>query len=234
MTGLRLVDAGIKGKGLQHLRDIGLLVPETDPFADLDDVIVCLEDPSRWDLSPQWIIRPSPVVPENQAPLLSGLFPSHVLSDPKDIQATVERLRAELYSDATVTRLSLAGISSPRLVFLLQPYLVAAISGIAHVVLSQDPRITWTTGPLAPLAEGKFSGYSLTVRGLPTPWVVRGSANHAPQIALNRTSLLRAAAGLNVARNLAQSSEIEWLVTVSGAFYGLQCQPLTGSLYRDV
>jgi hypothetical protein len=232
MTGLRLKDSGIKGKGLQRLKNIGLLVPETDSFTDADEAVACLEDSSRWDLAPKWIIRPSPVVPEDQAPLLSGLFPSQVLSNPEEIGVAAERLK-EPYSDATVTQLSLAGISSPKLVFLLQPYLIAAISGIAHVVSAQDPSVTWTTGPLAPLAEGRESGYSLTVRGVPTPWVVRGPASHASQIASNRTSLLRAAVGLNVARNIVQPSEIEWLVTASGVFYGLQCQPLTESLYHN-
>jgi hypothetical protein len=229
MTELRLADAGIKGLGLQRLSDIGLLVPPTKLLSSLEEIEHYLRSRSESDSGGKWILRPSPVVREEYAPLLSGMYPSYVISDHEDVRPILDRMKTDMASDATDARLALAGLANPRLVFLIQPYLDAAISGIAHVEPSKDPRVIWTTGPLAPLAEGEVSGYPLTVRGAPASWVVRALPEHASYIVLNRAWLMRAVAGLNVARELAHPSEIEWLVTRSGAFYGLQCQPLGGS-----
>jgi hypothetical protein len=233
MTELRLMDAGIKGLGLQRLSDVGLLIPPTEQLSSLEEVDRYLRSQFMRDSEGKWIIRPSPVVREDYAPLLSGMYPSYVISNHKDVRQILDCMKADMQSDATDTRLSLAGLENLRLVFLVQSYLDAAISGIAHVLPSMDPRVIWTTGPLAPLAEGKVSGYSLTVRGLPTSLVVRALPEHASYIVLNRALLIRAVASLNVARKLVDPSEIEWLFTRSGTFYGLQCQPLGGSKHVE-
>jgi hypothetical protein len=101
MTELRLADAGIKGLGLQRLSDIGLLVPPTKLLSSLEEVEHYLRSQSESDSRGKWILRPSPVVREEYAPLLSGMYPSYVISDREDVRPILDHMKTDMASDAT-------------------------------------------------------------------------------------------------------------------------------------
>jgi hypothetical protein len=215
---------GSKARGLIQMAELGIAIPPTRVSSDLDGAIAFLGDAENWSTTRCWIIRSSPDIDPTLDPAVSGLYPSAVVHSPADVEEVIDGLRQDLESRAISERLAWAGITTPRVAFLIQPYLCPRISGIAHIPLSGDIHISWVEGHLSTIAGGFRSGNSLYFQGTPNILLSYGPSGERSLVSHHRVPLVRAALALNLLRKVPGPREVEWLVTPELIFYGLQIQ----------
>ncbi len=228
------VHGGVKWAGLRLARSRGLNTPEM-LLLESDDA-AGEGDGARLPADPEavgWIIRPSPAVHWHDAPAVSGLFESRVFEHRDEYEQALAGTLAGAETDESArAQLELAGYAKAALKYVLQPYLPARISGIAHILGPDFFRMAWTPGAMSSIAGGESTGFTLQ-GSLSGTYVVRGPAYQEDELGVCADAVRTVLDMLVLAARQDENLELEWLVTPNGRGSCLQVQPLPADRRRE-